>query len=143
MQPAYLGPPILVIMLPAAGWAWWSAVRRPATVAATSAGRARTTAIEGGIGGSVWSGIHLWVEHALTSEAVLNGVLVGCTWAGTAWWSRERIAAIRHHRWNHAPAPVRAPAAPRGQHQANGTVPHHVVHQTTSVHPAGASFRTP
>jgi hypothetical protein len=82
--------------------------------------------------------MHVWVEQALTQEAVLNGV-VGCTWVGTAWWSRERIAALRYTPWNIPPPAV---GAPRGQHQAHGTVPHQVVHQTTIVDPA-AAFHAP
>jgi hypothetical protein len=85
LQQADRGPPILLIMLAAACWVRWHTLRRPARVTPRTA-RVRTALLEGLICGSVWSGIEVWVQQALTSAAVLNGML-----AGTAWWSRARI----------------------------------------------------
>ncbi len=141
MQHTYLGPPVLVIMLAAASWAWWHAERRPESVMGTRSARVRTAMLEGCVCWGVWSSIHFWVQQALAIEVLLNGLLVGCIWAGTAWWSRERFAAARRDRWSLAPPPDRSLAKQRGQQQANGAAARHAVKHTTVVQRPEARFR--
>ncbi len=122
MHQTYLGPPFLVIILAAACWVWWHALRWPEQVAATRRGRVRAAAVEGMICGSVWNGMEVWVQQARTSEAVLTGLLAGGAWAGTAWWTRARIVATRHQIPQDTPPPTPVPVAAHGRHH-NGKGP--------------------
>ena len=70
MQQPSLGPPILIMMLAAACWVWWHALRGSERVITTCRQRVGTAAREGVICGSVWSGMEAWVQQARTSEAV-------------------------------------------------------------------------
>jgi hypothetical protein len=128
-------------MLAASCWVWWHALRWPERVAATRWGRIRTAGVEGLVCGSVWSGIEVGVQHTLTSEAMFNGLLAGCAWAGTAWWTRERFVATWQQGWQHTPPPP-VPVTSHVRQQHNGKATRHHLQDTTLIHAAGAPIRT-
>lgn len=141
MQQPSLGPPILIMMLAAACWVWWHALRGSERVTTTRRQRVGTAVREGVVCGSVWSGIQMWVQQGVTGEALLHGLLVGSVWAGTAWWSRERFVATHHQGMPDRPPSVHGPVAAQGRHHANGHATRHDVHDTSILHAASAPVR--
>ncbi len=91
-------PPVLILMIGAAGWTFWRAVRCPQSIAASTRGRAGLALVEGSICALVWAMIELWVVQSLGTEALWDGMITGLTWAASSWWSANRFSAALHRR---------------------------------------------
>ncbi len=124
-------PPVLILMIGAAGWTFWRAVRCPQSIAASTRGRAGLALVEGSICALVWAMIELWVVQSLGTEALWDGMITGLTWAASSWWSANRFSAALHRRTDgpthHPSHSIRNENGPHSRTNGSGS-PHDVRH---------------
>jgi hypothetical protein len=98
MHELVLRPPLLLIMLGAALWTFWLALKFPTHMPRTWAARLCAALLEGIVCTFVWTSIQALVEMELTWQALSNGAVSGLVWTGTAAYSKSRYQATGSRR---------------------------------------------